>query len=103
MSPSKIAVDEALTRKVATLARLELSDSEVSTFTAQLEKILGYVESIQELEVQGVEPLLSPLAAKTAFREDEILPALAGREGQPKVLEAAGEIIDGGYKVPPVL
>lgn len=42
-------------RYVANLARLELSDGEIATFQAQLEKILGHVETLTALDVDGIE------------------------------------------------
>lgn len=41
---------------VARLARLELSPEERTTFAAQLQQVLGYVEQLQEVNVSGVEP-----------------------------------------------
>lgn len=98
-----IETNEALTRKVADLARLELSDEEVRTFTPQLGDILKYVESLGEAKVEGVEPLTHPLELPTPFREDEVRPFPAGAGGQPRVLDCAPESLDGGFKVPPIL
>ena len=41
-------------RYVANLARLDLTDEEVELFQGQLENILGYVEQLQELNVDGI-------------------------------------------------
>ncbi len=82
-------INEELTRKVADLARLELSPSEVSTFSAQLQKIVAYVDQLASVNVDGVEPLVHPLELKTAWREDESRPS-------PRVA-------DGGFEVPPIL
>lgn len=99
----EIHVDEALTRKMADLARLELSDAEVVIFTSQLEHILGYFEKLQEVKVEGVDPLISPIELETPFREDHIIPSLVDSEGKPKVLQSAPDVLDDGYKVPPIL
>lgn len=100
-------VNESLTRKIADLARLELSDEEVKTFTSQLGQILGYVEQLGQVNVktaQGeIEPLTHPLDLPTLFREDQVVPSLRDEQGRPKILSAAPESIEGGFKVPPIL
>lgn len=98
-----IEVSEALTRKVAELARLELTDAEVSTFTPQLRQILGYVELLQEVDVTGVEPLVNPFPLATPLREDVVVPPLKDADGNPKTLKPAPDTLDGGFKVPPIL
>jgi aspartyl-tRNA(Asn)/glutamyl-tRNA(Gln) amidotransferase subunit C len=54
---------------VARLAHLSLTDQERETFARQLEQVLAYAESIQALDVSGVEPM-SHAAATEVFRED---------------------------------
>ncbi|MFZ5775123.1 MAG: Asp-tRNA(Asn)/Glu-tRNA(Gln) amidotransferase subunit GatC [Thermodesulfobacteriota bacterium] len=61
---------------VARLARLELSPDEVEKTTAQLDRILGYVEKLGELDTSGVEPTSHALAARNAFRPDEVKASL---------------------------
>lgn len=63
-------IDEAQVRKVAKLARLELSDQEVAEFTGQLIAILDYVEKMNELDTGAVEPLAHSLPVSNVFRED---------------------------------
>jgi aspartyl-tRNA(Asn)/glutamyl-tRNA(Gln) amidotransferase subunit C len=89
-------VDEALTRRVADLARLELTDAEVRLFTAQLADVLGYVDQLSAVDVTGVEPLMQPIELETALRED------VARPGRSAVATAP-ESVDGAYKVPPIL
>lgn len=57
---------------LADLARLDLSEDELKTAEQDLDKVLGYVERLQEVETQGVEPFAMP--ARTAWREDVSLP-----------------------------
>ena len=98
-----VEVNEKLTRQVATLARLDLSDQEVKVFTSQLGGILKYVEQLQQADVSGVEPLIHPLDLKTPMREDVAHPFAKTADGKPKVLESAPEVMDQGYKVPPII
>ena len=98
-----VDINEELTRKVATLARLELTDVEVRTYTGQLKDILAYVDQLALADVQGIEPMTQPRELPTAYREDQAKPFGTDKDGQPKVLGSAPEVIDGGYKVPPIL
>ena len=98
-----VDVNEALTRQVATLARLELSENEVKTFSSQLSQIIKYVEKLQEVDVQGVEPLSHPIDLPTPLRPDVVFASPTDSEGKPKVLQAAPEVLYDGFKVPPIL
>jgi aspartyl-tRNA(Asn)/glutamyl-tRNA(Gln) amidotransferase subunit C len=64
-------IDEAQVRHIALLSRLELSDKEVSEFSGQLSAILEYVEQLNQLDTEGVEPTAHPLPLRNVFREDE--------------------------------
>jgi aspartyl-tRNA(Asn)/glutamyl-tRNA(Gln) amidotransferase subunit C len=88
---------------VAELARLELTDSELQTFTSQLGQIVGYVDQLQEVDITGVEPLALPFPADTPLREDVVVAPPKDSEGNPKTLVPAPETLDGGFKVPPIL
>ena len=63
-------------RWVAHLARLELSDDELATMTRQLSAILDYVNQLQQLNTDGVEPLAHALDVHNVFRADEPAPSL---------------------------
>lgn len=96
-------VNEALTRKVAELSRLDLSEAEIKTFTPQLKLILSYVDQLQQVNIDGVEPLTHPLELATPMREDRVRPSPHNSEGRPKILSSAPEILNDGFKVPPIL
>ena len=57
-------------RKVARLARLDLPDADLPTMAQQLTAILGYVEKLNELDTEGVEPMAHPLPVQNVFRPD---------------------------------
>ena len=60
------------TKKVAELARLELSDSEVALFTEQLGSILAFVEQLAAVPTEGIEPMAHPLDVHSVLRADEL-------------------------------
>ena len=98
-----VEVNEALTRKVANLARLELTDSEVHLFTQQIGEILKYVDQLERVIVTGVDPLTHPFESGAPLREDIVHPFPPDAQGKPKVLGSAPEVLDDGFKVPPIL
>ena len=63
-------------KKVATLARLELSAADLAQMADQLNKILGYVDQLNEVDTEGLEPLAHPLPLSNVFREDVPVPSL---------------------------
>ena len=65
MSVSKVDV-----KKIAELARLEFSDGEIENYTSEMNKILGYVEKLNELDTENIEPLSHPIENNNVFRED---------------------------------
>ncbi|MGV1100809.1 Asp-tRNA(Asn)/Glu-tRNA(Gln) amidotransferase subunit GatC [Thiovibrio sp. JS02] len=65
---------------VAKLARLELSPAEVEKTTAQLDRILSYVEKLNELDTTGIPVTTHALAVRNAFRADEVKPSLPQAE-----------------------
>ena len=57
-------------RRIATLARLELSDAEVEHFTGQLDAILGHIEQLSALDVTGIDPTAYPMPMDAPMRDD---------------------------------
>ena len=70
-----MSLTRAQVEKVALLARLELSEAELATMTAQLQAIVGYVDLLSELKTDNVEPLAHPLDASNVFRDDTLRPS----------------------------
>jgi aspartyl-tRNA(Asn)/glutamyl-tRNA(Gln) amidotransferase subunit C len=62
--------------KVATLARLALSEDELAQMTSELTKIVGFVSLLEEIDTSNVEPLAHPLGTTNVFRDDEPAPSL---------------------------
>ena len=92
-------IDEAQVRAVAKLARLDLTDSEVASFSTQLSAILEYVEKLNELDTSDVEPLAHCLPMSNVFRDDVVKESL----GAGKTLANAPERDEKFFKVPKIL
>jgi aspartyl-tRNA(Asn)/glutamyl-tRNA(Gln) amidotransferase subunit C len=81
---------------VARLARLQLSDDEVARMTGELSKILDHVETIGELDLDGVPPTTHVVEVANALRPDEPRPSLP----REVALRNAPAVADGGFLVP---
>jgi len=92
-------IDKEQVRKVAKLARLELTQQEADEFTGQLSAILEYVEKLNKLDTTGVEPLAHCLAISNVFREDTVKPSL----GTEKTLANAPQQDGQFFIVPKIL
>ncbi len=92
-------IDAEQVRKVARLARLELTEAEIEEFTGQLGAILEYVEKMNELDTTDVEPLAHCLPITNVFRQDIIKESL----GTEKTLANAPQRDAGFFKVPKIL
>ena len=66
--PEKI--DEKMVRHIAHLSRLALTEDEVYQFGAQLSSILEYVDKLNELDTESVEPTAHALPVRNVLRED---------------------------------
>jgi aspartyl-tRNA(Asn)/glutamyl-tRNA(Gln) amidotransferase subunit C len=86
-------------QKVSLLARLQLSEAELETMTAQLGQIVGYVEQLSELSTDDVEPMAHAVELSNVFRDDEPRGSFDRREMLSQAPRADGEF----YLVPPVL
>ena len=86
-------------RRVAHLARLELPEDQIETYTAQLEQILSYVDQLQAIDTQDIPPTTRAVEVVNAMRDDlvevnssreDILDQAPHREGDffrvPKIL-----------------
>ncbi len=63
-------------KQVALLARLRLEGEALSTFAAQLDEILGYVQRLQAVPTEQVEPTTHVLPLSNVLRPDEARPSL---------------------------
>ena len=84
---------------IAQLARLAYSDEEKQKFTEQFNTILEYIETLNELNTDNVEPLSHVIELSNVVREDEVKPSLPVDE----VLKNAPAKTEEFFKVPKVL
>lgn len=84
---------------VAMLARLELSEEEVATYTEQLNSILDYAAMLDQLNTDEITPTAHAVALRNVLREDQVQPSLE----REKVFANAPVSEDGFFKVPRIV
>jgi aspartyl-tRNA(Asn)/glutamyl-tRNA(Gln) amidotransferase subunit C len=74
-----MSLDTAMVRRIASLARIRLEDEEVGRMQTELNGILGWIEQLQAVDTDGIEPM-----------------AGGAPEGQPAMRQRADAVTDGG-------
>ena len=92
-------ISEADVAHVARLARLRLTDDELTTFTHQLGDILEHAASMASLDLEGVHPMGHPYGLSNVMRADAVGPVL----DRDEVLASAPAAENGMFRVPPVM
>ncbi|CAN5353530.1 Asp-tRNA(Asn)/Glu-tRNA(Gln) amidotransferase subunit GatC [soil metagenome] len=90
-------------RKIAKLAHLEITDAEIEIYGPQMKSIVEYIEQLNELDTEDVEPMLGGMTAEgestQTTREDEPVASLR----QEAALGQAPSAVAGHFQVPKVL
>ncbi|NEQ53851.1 MAG: Asp-tRNA(Asn)/Glu-tRNA(Gln) amidotransferase subunit GatC [Leptolyngbya sp. SIO3F4] len=92
-------IDLEQVRKVALLARLELTEDEEQQFTEQLSGILDYVNQLNELNTDNIEPTTRAIELSNITRQDDLAPF----EARESILDIAPDREDDFFKVPKIL
>jgi aspartyl-tRNA(Asn)/glutamyl-tRNA(Gln) amidotransferase subunit C len=91
-----MSVDDATVRKITKLARIEIQDSKVAKMANELNGILNWIEMLNEVDVDGVEPMASAVAISLPTRDDEITDGYI----QASVIKNAPKADSGFFVVP---
>jgi aspartyl-tRNA(Asn)/glutamyl-tRNA(Gln) amidotransferase subunit C len=94
-----MSVDQATVRRVAHLARIAVTEDEVAHLQGELNSILAFVEQLNELDTEGVEPMTSVTPMKLPLREDVVTDG----HYPARVLANAPLAEDGFFAVPKVV
>ena len=92
-------IDESQVRQVAKLARLELGKDEIAQLSTELSAIIEYIEKLNELDTQDVEPLAHCLPIHNVFRKNVVKNSI----GVEKALANAPQRYEEYFKVPKIL
>jgi len=94
---SKITADDV--RKVAGLARLDLPEEKIATYTGQLERILEYVAHLESVDTEGVPPTTRAVEVVNATREDVVVPTNVREDLLNEAPQREGDF----FRVPKIL
>ncbi|MEE3011709.1 MAG: Asp-tRNA(Asn)/Glu-tRNA(Gln) amidotransferase subunit GatC [Pseudomonadota bacterium] len=94
-----MAFDKAEVEKIAQLARLDISDSEIDEVTGRIRDILALIDQMQSVDTDDVVPLAHPLDLTQRLREDDVTEF--NRRGELQLL--APKVEQGLYLVPKVI
>jgi aspartyl-tRNA(Asn)/glutamyl-tRNA(Gln) amidotransferase subunit C len=95
-----MSIDEKTVRKVARLARLALPEERVGPMASELNAIMAWIEQLNEVDIDGVEPMTSAVEGATLPMRDDVVTD----GGDPaRVLKNAPKAEDGFFVVPKVV
>lgn len=94
-----MAIDAATVRKVAHLARIKTPEARLESLARELSGILDWIEQLNEVDVDGVEPMTSNVAQPLRLREDVVTDG----DKVADVLSNAPKSADGFFVVPKVV
>ena len=94
-----MSVDTATVKRVAKLARIAVDDTEAEALKGRLNTILGFVEQLNEVDVDGVEPMVSVTPQRLKRRDDVVTDG----DRQAEVLANAPDAREGFFAVPKVV
>ena len=86
-------------RKVAELARLNLPEDQIASYTVELEEILSYVEQLQEIDTKNIPPTSRAVEVTNVMREDYV-EVTSSRED---ILDQAPQREGDFFRVPKIL
>ncbi|MCI5060958.1 MAG: Asp-tRNA(Asn)/Glu-tRNA(Gln) amidotransferase subunit GatC [Alphaproteobacteria bacterium] len=93
------SLDKKDVAKVASLARIKMSDEELEKYGPQLSNIIQFVEQLAEVDTDNVEPLASVVDLNLSLRTDEVTDGNI----QEDILANAPETLEGFFVVPKVV
>jgi aspartyl-tRNA(Asn)/glutamyl-tRNA(Gln) amidotransferase subunit C len=86
-------------KKIAHLARLNMTEADLDRYTTQLSNILNFVEQMSEADTQNIEPIAHPLDLSQRLRKDQVT-----EPNQREMLQAIAPQVEAGlYLVPKVI
>jgi len=98
-----MAIDKDTVRKTARLARIAEPEQRLEPLAKELSGILGWIEQLNEVDIEGVEAMASTVDADLPMREDELQSGPTGGRQPEKVIANAPKTEDNFFVVPKVV
>ena len=94
-----MSIDVDTARRVAKLARIKVEDNALPALAAEFSSILGFIEQLNEVDVEGIEPMTSVTPMRLKRRDDVVTDG----NQQAAVLKNASDARGGFFAVPKVV
>ncbi len=94
-----MSIDTKTAARVAKLARIKVEEADLPALAGEFNTILGFIEQLNEVDVEGVEPMTSVTPQRLKRRVDEVTDG----DQQSKVLSNAPDTREGFFAVPKVV
>jgi len=94
-----MSIDTATAAKVAKLARIKVEDNALPALAEEFNLILGFIEQLNEVDIEGVDPMTSVTPQRLKRRVDQITEG----DKQPLILSNAPDAREGFFAVPKVV
>ena len=94
-----MSIDTETAAKVAKLARIRVEEDALPALAQEFNNILGFIEQLNEVDVEGIEPMVSVTPMRLKRRQDEVNDG----DQQDKVLSNAPDAREGFFAVPKVV
>lgn len=94
-----MSIDTATAAKVAKLARIKVDEADLPALAQEFNAILGFIEQLEEVDVTGIDPMVSVTPMRLKRREDVVTDG----NQQKKVLSNAPDAREGFFSVPKVV
>jgi aspartyl-tRNA(Asn)/glutamyl-tRNA(Gln) amidotransferase subunit C len=94
-----MSIDQSTAAKVAKLARIKVEEEALEALASEFNNILGFIEQLNEVDVEGVEPMTSVTPQRLKRRTDVV----SDGDQQQKVLSNAPDAREGFFAVPKVV
>ena len=94
-----MSIDNTTVKKIATLARLDVTESDIEYFVPQLQGLMKWIDQLQEVNTNDVEPLASVSEINLIWREDKVTDG----DKADDVLANAPETMENFFVVPKIV
>ena len=94
-----MSIDKDIVAKVSNLARIKINNDQLSTISNELESVIEWIDTLNEVNTHGVEPIANVSGQKLPLREDKVTDGGYSEE----ILNNAPEKESGFFVVPKVV
>ncbi|MGV6848043.1 MAG: Asp-tRNA(Asn)/Glu-tRNA(Gln) amidotransferase subunit GatC [Marinibacterium sp.] len=94
-----MSIDETTAARVAKLARIRVDNAHLPALASEFNTILGFIEQLNEVDIDGVEPMVSVTPMRLKWRQDKVTDG----NQQDKILSNAPDAREGFFAVPKVV